>query len=53
MSIEQFRFLKFSLQVLQPLPDIQKGIFEIQLAGLLLRGPLDIQKGIFEIQLAG
>ena len=24
---------KFSLQVLQPLPGIQKGIFEIQLAG--------------------
>ena len=36
---------------LQPLPDIQKGIFEIQLAGSLLRGPLDIQKGICEIQL--
>ena len=33
ISIEQSRFSKFSLQVLQPLPDIQKGIFEIQLAG--------------------
>ena len=51
----------------QPLPDIQKEIFEIQLAGEQLKGPfpdLHIQfagavttfrypKGIFEIQLAG
>ena len=58
ISIEQFRFSKFSLQVLQPLPlpDIQKGIFEIQLAGYLLRGPFpDLHRAIsiFKIQFAG
>ena len=32
-QISKKEFSKFSLQVLQQLPDIQKGIFEIQLAG--------------------
>ena len=53
MTMEQFRFLKFSLKVIQPLPDIQKGIFEIHLAGLLLRGlfsHLYEAISIFEIQ---
>ena len=56
---ELFRFSKFSLQVLQPLQDIQKGIFEIQLAGFkLLRGPFpDLHMhraiSIFEMQFAG
>ena len=51
--MEQFRFSNFSLKVLQPLPDIQK---EIQLAGLLLRGPFPHHYGaisIFEIQFEG
>jgi hypothetical protein len=42
--------------VLQPLPDIQKGIFEIQLAGLLLTGPFPHHYGaisIFEFQFEG
>ena len=57
-SIEQFRFSKFSLQVLQlqTLPDIQKGIFEIQLGGKLLRSPFpDLHRAIsiFKIQFAG
>ena len=54
--MEQFRFSKFSLKMPQPLPDIQKGIFEIQLAGLLLRGPFPLHYGaisIFEIQFEG
>ena len=39
--------------MLQPLPDIQKGIFEIHLADLMLRGPFPHHYGaisIFEIQ---
>ena len=54
--MEQFRFSKFSLKVLQPLSRYTKGIFEIQLAGLLLTGPLpDLHRAfsIFEIQFAG
>ena len=54
--MEQFRFSKFSLKMPHPLPDIQKGIFEIQLAGLLLRGPFPHDYGaisIFKIQFEG